>query len=87
MDATLFWADKALEDHEMYQTFHETSSTFYPVKNLRVDYIGNSRIRQATLSQTRNALDFGRLPGRLTLRNIQDFLTRTLFVTIIFDSV
>jgi hypothetical protein len=42
---------KALEDHAMYQTFLDTSSTFDPVKNLRVDYIGNSRIRQATLSK------------------------------------
>jgi hypothetical protein len=35
----------------MYQTFLATSSTFDPANHLRVDYIGNSGIRQATLSK------------------------------------
>ncbi len=58
MDATLFWVwhpvqglGAKLEDHDMYQRFLDTSSTFDPVIHLRVDYIGNSGIRQATLSK------------------------------------
>jgi hypothetical protein len=40
---------KTLEDHAMYKTFLDTSSTFDPVTHLRVDYLGNSGTRQATL--------------------------------------
>jgi hypothetical protein len=44
---------KALEDHAMYKTFLESSSTSQadPITHIRVDYTGNSGTRQATIAK------------------------------------
>ena len=44
---------KALEDHAMYKTFLDTSSTSQadPMRSIRVDYKGNSGMRQATINK------------------------------------
>ena len=46
---------RAFEDHPMYKTFLETSSTLQadPITHIRVDYIGNSGTRQATIAKLR----------------------------------
>ena len=45
----------SFEDHPMYKTFLETSSTLQtdPITHIRVEYIGNSGTRQATIAKLR----------------------------------
>jgi hypothetical protein len=79
---------KALEDHDMYQTFLDTNSTFDPVINLRVDYMGNSGIRQATLSKNTErsrvwtfagVIDSAQHPGRFNTYAIRhDYLRQRI---------
>ena len=58
---------RAFEDHPMYKTFLETSSTLQadPITHIRVDYIGNSGTRQATIAKLRERSRIWKFDGAI----------------------
>ena len=56
---------KALEDHAMYKTFLDTSSTSQAdsMRSIRVDYKGNSGMRQATIQKNTERSRIWRFDG------------------------